>query len=216
MYVGRIVAVGRNEAGKVAALYRVSSRSFPRREARRLGDAVVIRPSDGEPNDAANPYIAYTCLMLVGDRAVVSNGAHTDVVGQKLRSGMAIRDALVAALWAMDFEDDALSTPRIAGVVDRESSVGYLGIVTRDALHVRAFTLSPGDLFYVATYELTEPSEALKVTTFGARSAGEACTYLLGEDVFSQFERPVCSAAALDNSDGTWEIATAAPVRTVA
>src|ERR1700752_1011343 len=98
MYVGRIVAVGRNDAGKVAALYRVSSRSFPRREARRMGDAVVIRPSDGEAISAANPFIFNTCLMLVGDRAVVSNGAHTDVVGGKLRAGMAMRDALVAAL----------------------------------------------------------------------------------------------------------------------
>jgi IMP cyclohydrolase len=207
VYVGRIVAVGSNEAGKIAALYRVSSRSFPRRQARRLDDAVVIRPSDGEANDATNPYIAYTCLMLVGNRAVVSNGSHTDVVGQKLRGGMAIRDALVTALWAMDFEDDALSTPRIAGVVDRGSSVGYLGIVTREALHVRGFTLSPGDLFYIATYELTVPSETRKITTFGARSAGEACAYILSGDIFSQFERPVCSAAALESSDG-WEVAT--------
>ena len=33
MYVGRIVAVGRTHAGANAALYRVSSRSFPNRMA---------------------------------------------------------------------------------------------------------------------------------------------------------------------------------------
>ncbi|MCH6552420.1 MAG: IMP cyclohydrolase, partial [Planctomycetes bacterium] len=33
MYVGRIVAVGRNKAGRNAVMYRVSSRSFPNRQA---------------------------------------------------------------------------------------------------------------------------------------------------------------------------------------
>ena len=45
MYVGRIVAVGRTRAGANAALYRVSSRSFPnRRIVEAGGHLAVVEP----------------------------------------------------------------------------------------------------------------------------------------------------------------------------
>ena len=36
MYLGRIVAAGLTKDGRAVAMYRVSSRSFPNREARKL------------------------------------------------------------------------------------------------------------------------------------------------------------------------------------
>ena len=76
MYVGRIVAIGRTRAGSGAALYRVSSRSFPNREAKMLPGAVAIVPKPGFENDIfKNPYIAYNCVRLVPayDLAVATN-----------------------------------------------------------------------------------------------------------------------------------------------
>lgn len=43
MYLGRIVAIGMTPQGKAAAMYRVSSRSFPNREA------VLVNQSDFDP-----------------------------------------------------------------------------------------------------------------------------------------------------------------------
>ena len=51
MYVGRIVAVGRNANGAACGLYRVSSRSFPNREARILENSVAILPKPGHEDD---------------------------------------------------------------------------------------------------------------------------------------------------------------------
>ena len=41
MYVGRIIAIARNQSGQVAALYRVSSRSFPNRQATILEGTII-------------------------------------------------------------------------------------------------------------------------------------------------------------------------------
>ena len=52
MYVGRIVSVACSKSGKMCGLYRVSSRSFPNREAKILDKAVAILPKAGHENDA--------------------------------------------------------------------------------------------------------------------------------------------------------------------
>ena len=51
MYAGRIVAVGRTPEGANAALYRVSSRSFPNRQAVDLGGKLAIVPREGHEGD---------------------------------------------------------------------------------------------------------------------------------------------------------------------
>ena len=51
MYIGRIVAVGKNADGKAAALYRVSSRSFPNREAVINGGNIAVVPRHGHEAD---------------------------------------------------------------------------------------------------------------------------------------------------------------------
>jgi IMP cyclohydrolase len=208
MYVGRIVAIGMTRAGSLAALYRVSSRSFPNREARRLEKAIAIVPKPGCENDIyKNPYIAYNCLRLTGAYAVVSNGSHTDPVTEKLQAGMPIREALVTVLAAMDYEHDSLNTPRIAAVVRRGSPKGYLGIVRHDALLVQEFTLSPGHAFYVATYEHHVPCPHYADPHFDAADAPAACRYILAGGVFAELERPITAACAVETTDG-FEVAT--------
>lgn len=208
MYVGRIVAIGMTQAGRLAALYRVSSRSFPNREARCLARAIAIVPKPGCENDIyKNPYIAYNCLRLTGDYAVASNGSHTDPVTEKLQAGMNMRDALVTVMAAMDYEHDSLNTPRITAVVQRGSAKGYLGIVRHDALLVQEFTLTPGQAFYVATYEHHVPCPHYADPHFDATDATAACQYILNRGVFADLERPITAACAVETAAG-FEVAT--------
>ena len=210
MYVGRIVAVARAKSGQVAALYRVSSRSFPNREAKQLGSKVAILPRPGHEQDIfKNPYIAYNCLALVGAHAVVTNGSHTDIVAEKLAAGYGPRDALVSVLHAMDYEHDSLNTPRIAAIVNPNQAQGWLGIVTEQSLHVAQFALAPGEAFYVTTYERTLPCAQQRDGAFDAGSAAEACQYALGRGVFAEFERPITAACAYANPDGSYQVALA-------
>ena len=51
MYLGRIVAIAMNKAGTAAAMYRVSSRSFPNREAVLNNGQVCIMPRPGFEDD---------------------------------------------------------------------------------------------------------------------------------------------------------------------
>lgn len=209
MYVGRIVAIGRTQDGRGAGLYRVSSRSFPNREARVLPKAVAIVPKPGFENDIhKNPYIAYNCFRQVGALAVVSNGSHTDPVAEKLESGMSIRDALATVMLAMDYEHDSLNTPRIAGVVRADGASGYLAIVRQDALLVREFALQPGQAFYVCTYEKNTPCEAQCDAGFAAANAADACAWVMGRGVFADFEKPVTAVCAVAAAGGAFEIAT--------
>ena len=109
MYIGRIVAVGRTPEGSNAAMYRVSSRSFPNRRIVRSGDQLAVIPREGcEADLAKNPYISYNCLRLAGDWAVATNGSQTDPIAEKIASGMPVRDAIALGLLALDFEHDSL------------------------------------------------------------------------------------------------------------
>ena len=210
MYVGRIVAVGCNKAGQGAALYRVSSRSFPNRMTVSLAKGLAIVPKPGFENDIQkNPYIAYNCLRIARGLAVVSNGSQTDPVAEKIESGMAPRDALAYVMLSMDYEHDSLDTPRITGVVTPDGQKGWLAIVRKDALLVREYALKPGQAFYVCTYERNEPCIAQIDNGFDAASAADCCSYILGKGVFADFEKPVSADCALAKPDGSFETALA-------
>jgi len=210
MYVGRIVAVGRSRSGRGAGLYRVSSRSFPNREAKILERAIAIVPKPGFENDIQkNPYIAYNCLRLARGFAIVSNGSHTDPIAEKIAAGLPPRDALAGVMLAMDYEHDSLDTPRIAGVVTPDGAAGWLAIVRKDALLVREFALQPGQAFYVCTYERNDPSPAQEDSSFDVSSAADACAYILGRGVFADFEKPVSAACAVAGDDGVFQTAIA-------
>lgn len=197
MYIGRIVAVGRNRRGANAGLYRVSSRSFPNRKAVELSGHLAIVPREGhEPDLQKNPYIAYNCLRVAGDWAVVSNGSQTDPIAEKIEAGMPVRDALAAVLSALDYEKDQYNTPRIAGAVPLAGDTAWLAIVRHDALIVKAVTLEAGQARYLATYEANDVGESQN-SEFDASDAVAAARFAVDGGAFAGFEHPVTSAAAL-------------------
>ncbi|MFW6265800.1 MAG: IMP cyclohydrolase, partial [Halanaeroarchaeum sp.] len=128
-----------------------------------------------------------------GDAMVVGNGSHVDPIAEKLDLGYPARDALVSALFAMDFEKDDYDTPRIAGVVGAEAA--YIGIVRRDALLVRAVD----EPTLVATYEHDAPTDY----EFAVESAAEGARAVYDAD----FEHAVCAAGVAREDEGyDWAI----------
>lgn len=202
MYVGRIVAAGRTRNGRNAALYRVSSRSFPNRMAVDNGGVVAVMPRPGREEDARrNPYVSYNALRVAGDWAVASNGSHTDPIADKVSAGVPVRDAMAQVLLALDYERDELDTPRIAAAVPRSGDSGWLAVVRRDALIVREVSLREGEAHYAATYEANDVGDD-RLSAFDAADAGEAARFAVHGGAFAALERPVTSAAALAEHDG--------------
>jgi len=199
MYLGRILAVGSTDYGRFAA-YRVSSRSFPNRITRGYEDRVAIVPKEGFEKDVfKNPYIAYNCIKIADDVAVVSNGSHTDVIAEKISSGMNIRDSLGLSLMTMDYEKDDYNTPRIAGAVTLEGDA-YLGIVTHENLVIEK--VPEGKSAYIATYEHIKPQEV----DFNAENAGAAAEFILQGGIFAEFTNPITSASAFGSK--RWNISS--------
>ncbi len=190
MYVGRIVIVGHSQ-GRSFVAYRVSSRSFPNRRAEVRGQNIMVSPLDSA-DLARNPYIAYNCIRVLGDVAVVSNGTHTDMILERIQDGQRPMDAIALSLVAYGYERDELDTPRIAGAV--RGDLGWLGIAKRDEFRVREFKLEEGQAFLVATYEKTD----FEAAALGGSSADE----IAGQGYDLPLERPVCAAAALALPEG--------------
>lgn len=208
MYVGRIVAIGRTKSGKLAALYRVSSRSFPNREAQMKENAVAIVPKQGSEGDVfKNPYIAYNCMKSVGDTVVATNGAQTDPIAEKISLGMPVRDAMATALLALDYEKDKYNTPRIAAAVTLGAEEGVLGVVRDDGIEVVTVPIESGTVHYVATYETNRvlPEQCGK---FDAETAEQGAKFILGEGLFAEMTNPVTAVCALLVPEGP-EIAVA-------
>ncbi|HUS76231.1 MAG TPA: IMP cyclohydrolase [Methanothrix sp.] len=190
MYVGRIVVVGRSQ-GRSFVAYRVSSRSFPNRRAEVRGKSILVSPVDSA-DLAKNPYIAYNCIRVQGDIAVVTNGTHTDMILERIEDGQKPLDALATSLVAYGYERDELDTPRIAGAVRGDRA--WLGIAKRDEYRAKELQLVDGQGILVATYEKTD----FEVAALGGSSAGEIAR--LAFDL--PLERPVCAAAAYSQSVG--------------
>lgn len=210
MYIGRIVAVGKNTAGTLCALYRVSSRSFPNRTTAVRDDAISIVPKPGHEGDVhKNPYIAYNCVRVVagGQVAVVTNGSQTDPIAEKIAMGMPVRDALALSSLALDFEKDDYNTPRVSSIIDLRDESAWLGIVRDDGLEVRRIPLEAGKCWYVATYEENRIS-AHHSDAFDASTADEACAYILGGGRFAKRLNPVTGVAAMATGHGGFALAT--------
>lgn len=192
MYVGRIVIVGQ-ASGRSFVAYRVSSRSFPNRLAEVRKKSILVSPRD--PADLArNPYIAYNCIRVADDVAVVANGTQADMILERIVDGQKPGDAIALSLVAYGYERDELDTPRIAGAVSREKC--WLGIAKRDEFRVKEFTLAESRAFLVATYEKTD----FVAISFDGKNAGE-----IAQKAYDlSFERPICAASAMagDNEQG--------------
>lgn len=208
MYVGRIVAVARNKEGRLAVLYRVSSRSFPNREAQVKQASVSIVPKPGCEGDVfKNPYIAYNCLRIVGNTAVATNGSQTDPIAEKIVMGVPVRDAFINSMLALDYEKDQYNTPRISSAITRGTEFGVLGIVREDGLEVRRMGLNRGECCFVSTYETNHVSETQR-GEFNAATAAEGAEFVLRGGLFAEMTHPVTGVCALETQDG-FEIAAA-------
>jgi len=191
MYVGRFLVVG-PEVGA----YRVSSRSFPNRQARSRGGTVTVEPTPGAP-ETDNPYISYNCVQVTDRGAVVGNGSHVDPVAEKLALGYPARDALAEPLLALDFEKDDYDTPRIAGIVGvtedptvTDEPGAVVGVVRRDAVLVKAVE----EPTLVATYERDSPEPFALGATDAAGAAREVFDH--------EFEHRVCAAGVAAREAG--------------
>ena len=203
VYTGRILSVGMNNDGKPFVAYRVSSRSFPNRQCLKFESRAAIVPIEGFENDIyKNTYIAYNCLRIVDDVAVISNGSQTDVIADKIALGMNIRDAMAYSLLTMDYEKDDYNTPRIAGAVtstDVEDEYEcYIGIVNDNKILVEAVPF--GDAAFISTYGSQVPDKV----EFDAKAAAESAKFIFDEGTFANYEKPVTSCAAV--FDGEWTI----------
>ncbi len=183
MYVGRFVVVG-----PTVGAYRVSSRSFPNRQAVDRGDRLTVEPTPDAPA-SDNPYISYNCVRVTDRGVVLGNGSHVDPIAEKLALGTPARDALAGPLSALDFEKDEYDTPRIAGIVGVDgddptagAAGGLVGTVRRDALLVKAVT----EPTLVATYERDSPEPFDLAATDAAGAASEVYEH--------EFEHRVCAA----------------------
>lgn len=200
MYVGRIVSVGINNEGKPYVAYRVSSRSFPNRKSIDFEDKAAIVPKEGFEKDIyKNSYIAYNCIKIIDDIAIVSNGSHTDVIADKIAVGMNIKDALTYSLLTMDYEKDDYNTPRIAGVVT--PSKAYIGLVSDNKILVEEIE----NAVYISTYGELNPI----TIDFKAKTSEEAAKFIFDEGAFKELEKPVNSVAAV--YDGKWNISSYNP-----
>ena len=205
MYLGRIVSVGMNSEKKPFIGYRVSSRSFPNRMAKSFEDKASIIPKEGYEKDIfENAYIAYDCVKIVGDIAVVSNGSHTNVIADKIAVGMNIKDAMAISLLAMDYEKDDFNTPRIAAAItsttDEDKYEAYIGIVTDGKILVEK--LDYGKAAFISTYECQSPVEV----EFTAKDSASAAQFVIDGGEFKKFTNPVGSVGAV--FDGKWKIKT--------
>lgn len=199
IYLGRIVAAAITPSGHPAALYRVSSRSFPNRMANCSADGktVSIIPKPGHEKDISkNPYIAYNAAKLVGGFAILTNGSHTDPIAEKIAMGLPPRDALALSLLAMDYEKDDYSTPRIAAITEIGSHIVWLGTVRHNGLDVQSYQLKPGEVIHLSTYEHNIPTSA-RISSFNAETPEQACDFILGQGVFADFTNPVTAVAAV-------------------
>jgi IMP cyclohydrolase len=201
MYVGRIVGAGRTAQGHLTLGYRVSSRSFPNREARHSANAVMIVPRPGSADAASDsPYIGYECLLWNDRFLVASNGTQTRPIFERLKAGNTPRDALVLVLVGLDREFDALDTPRICALADLQTDSLWLAAVTATGLAVTPVSVAPGQMAYLTTYHA--PLAAQFDTAFTAQDATTMCRHVVEASVFGSFEHPICATAAMAQDGG--------------
>ncbi|XRO74761.1 IMP cyclohydrolase [Methanocaldococcus sp. 28A] len=194
MYIGRFLVAGKTKDGKSFVAYRVSSRSFPNREARKINNnTVAIIPKD--LNEIfKNPYITYNCIKVVDNVVVASNGSHTDFIAEKLHFGK--RDALIYVLSVMDYEKDDYKTPRIAAVLDKNEC--YMGYVAHDDIRVKKVELKERKGYYLGVYNACKIDEN-QILDIEGETAEEIADYILN---YEEFEHPVACAVAIIDKNG--------------
>jgi IMP cyclohydrolase len=191
MYLGRMLAVGRDPGGSVYLHYRVNSRSFKNRVLKIDGGRVGVVPASKDSADFENPYVTYNCCRRSQGVCVLSNGAQTDPVFEKCVRGQSPRDAIASVLLGMDYEFDGHDTPRIVLYANADSGTLYFGIITNSLFQVEKLDLQPGELLLVSTNEYNAIDRNRRFTGYAAESLQAATTYLESGAIFRSHEHGV-------------------------
>ena len=145
----------------------------------------------------ANPYIAYNCIKIVGNTVIATNGTHTDIIADKIKLELPIRDALSLSLIAMDYEKDDYNTPRIAVVLNENTA--YMGYVADNDIRIKEVPLKNGLAYYLGVYDACKISiNHQNIAVEGENSAEEICKFIME---YEEFEKPVCCATAIIDKD---------------
>jgi len=191
MYLGRMLACGRDAGGGVYLHYRVNSRSFKNRVLKVDGGRVGVVPASRDSVDFENPYVTYNCCRKNQSVCVLSNGAQTDPVFEKCVRGASPRDAIASVLMGMDYEFDGHDTPRIVLYANAESGALYFGIVTNRLLQVEKVELEAGELVLVSTNEYNHIDRNRRLPGYAAASLDAAAGYLESGAIFRSHEHGV-------------------------
>ncbi len=195
-YVGRIVGIGRTLEGFNAALYRLSSRTFPKRSLQVSQTTVRVVPQEGYEHQLdGERNIFYNAIVTTGKYVVVGNGSHTDFIAEAIDSDLAPQKAIETVLASLGYERNEEKTPRIVGVVPGYGDHGWLAIVREDAFIVRRLNLEDGKCTYIATREVLEPGGASSVMR--RLSAAELAEDLVKQEPFCNFSAAIASAVAV-------------------
>lgn len=191
MYLGRMLACGRDAGGSVYLHYRVNSRSFKNRVLKIDDGRVGVVPASRESADFENPYVTYNCCRKNQTLCVVSNGAQTDPVFEKCVRGANPRDAIASVLLGMDYEFDGHDTPRIVLHANAESGALYFGVVTNGSIQVEKVAPEPGELILLSTNEYNYIDRKRRFPGYEAASLDAAVSYLESGSIFRQHEHGV-------------------------
>lgn len=139
-YPGRGIITGLDQTGRyLLQIYFITARSAGSKNRVLVIDGSDVRtqPFD-EAGRTDDPNIYYRALAATGDRHIVSNGSHTDLILDQVTAGGSFEDAVRLT----SYETDAPNfTPRIAGLADLSGSrpVLYLANAVKgstvDTLH---------------------------------------------------------------------------------
>ena len=196
MYSGRILAVGRNKKGKIFGMYRVSSRSFPDRKIITSGTQGLVIPTTNIlfEDINQNPYVSYTCLKIVREFAILTNGEHTTPIAGQINNGLSPRQAMINVLSGMDYEFDQNGTPRIALVIDSKMDISWLGIISKSQINIQELNPNFNCGYFVSTNEFTNIGSDQMFSEFDIENGkGSAKFIWKGNNIFEEMEFPVCS-----------------------
>ncbi|MCS3901140.1 IMP cyclohydrolase [Methanococcus voltae] len=203
MYLGRFLILGKTEEGNPFVTYRVSSRSFPNRISKEMDEnTIAIVPKDLEEM-FKNTYITYNCVKIVKDEnnsendvIVATNGSQTDIIADKIRLGLPLRDALSLTMIAMDYEKDDYNTPRISVAFSKNEA--YMSYVSKDDIRVKKVDLEVGEAYYLSVYE------GCKITSHQTIAVDVKTAEEISKNIMEHeyFENPVTCATVMLTNNG--------------